>query len=381
TSIMSGEDPHGHGVPRNGFPVPADLPLLAERLQAAGWQTRAVVGASPLAADMGLSRGFDAYDDRVGTRVRLRYEDSADRVTRRALASVRAARRDRPLFLFVHYFDPHSPWSSAPDDVQARFVDDLGAAVEEPGPLIEAARAGQLTETQSRRARGMYLAEVAWTDRALGTLLDGLEAEGRMADSLVVLAGDHGEALDDPGLAPYGHGLDADLAAIHVPLIVAGRGRFQTPEGRVVDQPVRLMDVAPTILARVGLDPHIGHGRDLGPTWSGVSEPAPPSFAEATKPHGLSRSPDGWNNLLFDRSVAFDGYLLTRTPWRREGPRLFRLAAGQPPAEPDPERVALLDGLLARWDAAAPPWRDETMDAGTREALEALGYLEAGQTP
>ncbi len=381
TSIMSGEDPHGHGVPRNGFPVRADLPLFAERFQAAGWQTRAVVGASSLAADMGLSRGFDAYDDAVGTRVRLRYEDPADRVTERALASVHDARRDRPLFLFVHYFDAHSPWSSAPDDLQATFVDDLSQAVEEPAPLIAALREGRLSAAQSRRARGLYLAEVSWADQALGELLAGLDAEGRLADSLVVLAGDHGEALDDVGLAPYGHGLDADLAAIHVPLIIAGRGRFATPEGAVVAQPVRLMDVAPTVLGRVLPGTTIGHGRDLAPTWSGATEPAPPSFAEATKPHELPRSHDGWNNLVFDRSVAFDGYLLTRTPWQDGRPQLFHLAAGQPVAAPDPDRVAALDQLLTHWDAAAPPWREEVMEEDTRRALEALGYVEGAGKP
>ena len=65
TSMMSGLDTHGHGVPRNGVPVPESVPLLAEKLAAAGWDRIAAVGAIPLDARMGLNRGFRVYKDMV----------------------------------------------------------------------------------------------------------------------------------------------------------------------------------------------------------------------------------------------------------------------------------------------------------------------------
>jgi arylsulfatase A-like enzyme len=58
TSMMSGQDSHGHGVPRNGSPVPKDVPLLAEKLADAGWDRIAVVGAMPLESDMGHPKRF-----------------------------------------------------------------------------------------------------------------------------------------------------------------------------------------------------------------------------------------------------------------------------------------------------------------------------------
>lgn len=376
TSIMSGLDLHGHAVPRNGYPVAPDLPLVAERFAAAGWDTVAVVGASTLDGDMGLDRGFRVYDDDVSMKVRARYESPGDVVTRRALDAVANRRKDRPLFLFVHYFDPHSPWDSAPDSLQAGFVDDLALAQEEPGGLVAKVREGTLTRDQARRARGLYLAEVAWTDAQTGVLLDGLRGLGLLDDALVVLLGDHGEALDDPGMAPYGHGLDADLPAIHVPLIVQGSGRFAVPAGRVVSDPVRLMDVAPTMLALAGLDPALGQGRDLAPTWRGDAGAAPPSFAEATKPAELER-PDQWNNRLFDRSVVYDGHILTVTPFLSRGPSLHRLAPGQPLVDsPDPTRAATLVEMLQDWDRRAPPFRQVELSEQTRKGLEALGYIE-----
>lgn len=379
TSVMSGRDPHGHRVPRNGFPVPADLPLLAERLAAAGWDRLAVVGASTLSADMGLDRGFRVYDDQVRTRVRHRFEERADVVTDRALALVDQRRQDRPLFLFVHYFDPHSPWDSAPAELRATFLDDP-AGTTDPGPLVEAVRAGRLTDEQSRQARAAYLAEVTWTDQQAGRLLDGLRSRGLLDDALVVLLADHGEALDDPGLAPYGHSLDADLPAIHVPLILHGTGRFALPAGTVVDSPVRLLDVGSTVLSAAGLPGGpLGEGQDLAPLWraaaAGQPPPAtPPSFAEATKPIPLQRA-DAWNNLPFDRSVAHGEHFLTATPWEGLGPRLYRLGAGQPAVE-DPAAAAALTAALAAWDAAAPGHREEGMSRETEEGLRALGYVE-----
>ncbi len=363
SSVMSGRDSHGHRVVRNGYPLPADLPLLAERFAAAGWDTIAVVGASTLEAGMGLNRGFRLYDDQVGTRVRARYEDRADRVNERVFAAVDKGVA-RPLFLFVHYFDPHSPWDSASPEVRQKFPQ---AGPAEPGPLVEKAVAGTLSDEEARAARAAYLAEVAWTDQQTGLLLDGLRKRRLLDDSLVVLFSDHGEALDDPGSWPYGHGLDADLPALHVPLIIAGSGRFAAPVG-VDARPARLLDLGSTVLARVGLPGALGEGQDLF-----ARTEALPSFAEATKPDAQERT-DAWNNLPFDRSVVDEGHLLRVTPLRGQS-RLSRLGDS---AVVDPERTERLRAKLEAWDAAAPGFREVELEEETRKALEALGYVEGG---
>jgi len=378
TSLMSGQDSHGTAVVRNGTPVPAGLPLLAERFAAAGWDTLAVVGASTLSADMGLNRGFRIYDDAVHTVVRVRTEDDAAHVTARALAAV-DQRRPGPLFLFVHYFDPHSPWDSAPAAVQARLAPP--GSPTEPTALIAEVHDGTLTTAEALTARGMYLAEVAWADDQTGVLLDGLRARGLLDNALVALVADHGEALDDPGLAPYGHGQDVDLAAIHVPLLLRGTGRFALPAGTVVDRQVRLQDLGTTLLHAAALPGGaLGAGQDLSPLWkaaaAGKTAPAaPPSFAEATKPERLE-SRTAWNNLPLSRSIAHDGLFLTLSPYRHNGATLYRLAAGQPRATPDPAAAADLVTRLRAWDQRAPPHRTVVQSEQTQEALRALGYVE-----
>ena len=387
TSIFSGQDPHGHRVPRNGYPVPEDVPLLAERFSGAGWDTIGVVGASVLATDMGLSRGFRVYDDAVGTQVRRRFEDPADRVMQRTLAAVDARpNAEAPLFLFVHNFDAHSPWDTAPADVRAQIMRDDYRGVVDGGDasmdvLIQGMRGGVLPAEDRAQGRAAYLAEVSFADQQLGVLLTALQQRGYQQDVLVVLVGDHGETLDEIPARPYQHGFDVDLVDIHVPFILAGTGRFDVPQAQVVPRLVSLRDVAPTVLGLAGVPGGIGDGVDLRDAWlppGSVAPPPPPHFAEATKP-SVREETNGWNNLPFARSVAHDGHFLRSALILGERASLHRLAAGQPavPAtESSAGTQAALRALLVAWDAAAPGFRAVQMSPQTKEGLRALGYLE-----
>src|SRR5262249_52116767 len=111
-SMMTGLDPHGHGVVRNGFPLGPDTPTLAERLRDDGYDTVAVVGSAALESAMGLSRGFRVYDDQQSVYLGPEYQSPAKEVVKRALAAV-DSRPDpsQPMFLFVHFYDAHAPYT------------------------------------------------------------------------------------------------------------------------------------------------------------------------------------------------------------------------------------------------------------------------------
>ncbi len=385
TALFSGLDSHGHQVVRNGFPVPGEVPLLAERFAAAGYDTIGVVGASVLEARMGLGRGFRVYDDAVSSELGDHYEDPADVVVSRTLAQVDARSGPGPLFLFVHFFDAHAPWTTAPEAVRADLLggrDDGGfdgsdAAIR--GLVVDTVQ-GKATEAAATGARARYLAEVAWQDTQLGVLLTGLETRGLMQDSLVVLLSDHGEIFDEVPERPYRHGMDVDLAAIHVPLIVSGQGRFAGGEGVVVPRQVRLMDVAPTLLGRAGLSPELGEGEDLAPlvAISGHGSRMPPGpvhFAEASKPFSELRR-DAWPNLSLSRAAANEGAIYLNAPWLGDQTTLHSLAPGQPSLD-DVHRFRRLGGALQGWDRSAPGLREVALHPETQAALEALGYLGA----
>jgi arylsulfatase A-like enzyme len=379
-TLFTGLDAHGHGVVRNGYALEGTPPLLAERFAAAGWDTIAVVGGTALDHSLGLARGFRIYDD-IPQQERI-YEQDAKRVTDRALDQIEKRDRTRPLFLFVHYYDAHSPWNNAPPALQRELLGDYQGPVDGKQQTIlrmgQALESGQrLDPRDTRAARAFYLAEVAWIDENVGRLLTALHDS--FDERLVALVADHGEALDDPHTSPYGHGQDVDLVAIHIPFLLWGTPAFHLPGGAVVHRQVRLMDVGTTLARMLGLDA-VGEGEDLSRLWKGtdlIDEapfPAPPAFAEATKPSELE-STTGWNNLPFERSVARDAHLWIEAPWHPQEPQLYALAPGQPPST-DAALATTLHDLLVAWDAKAPPFRPSAISPAQVEALRALGYVQ-----
>lgn len=242
-SLLSGRWPWRDGVRLNGdTPLPARGGTLAERLQGQGWSTAAFVSCGVLDGSFGFASGFDTYDDQLG-----QDGPSGDpgKLQRRGDATVDAAltwvRRDAPdsdLFLWLHLFDPHFPYS-APGGVQ-----------------------GDSTEA--------YLAEVAYADQQLRRFASDLEAADRPATrTLWVLLGDHGEGLGEHGEKTHGYLLHG--ATTHIPLVVAGSG-FEP--GRSSDL-TSVVDVVPTVLGWLDQAPGETDGHDLR---------APPAQADRALP-------------------------------------------------------------------------------------------------
>jgi len=385
TSMLSGRDPHRHQVVRNGYPVPDDIPLVTERFAEAGWDTVAVLGSSALELKMALNRGFRDYHDPGPQPPGGMYMLPAEEVTRRALSRVdaraQAGTADAPLFLFVHYYDPHMPWLFAPPAITSGFTDPaysgyVDGSMQSVGRLTAERRQGTLRYGDARQARALYLSQVAYADQQVGVLLDGLGKRGLLDDTVVMVVSDHGEALDESATHPYTHGPSVALWDIHVPWIVRGFGSDNpVPQGVVVQQPVRLLDLAATASAAAGLGTAFGDGSDLSPLWFGrQSGPQPPIFAEATKPM-KAESTDRWNNLPFERAVVEGPTMSRLRPLDRGLASLHRVAPGAPGID-DIDRLKAQVKLLQAWDAAAPPHRPAEYDAETEAALRSLGYLE-----
>jgi len=228
--------------------------LLGERLSEAGYHT---VGLAPqfwFYRRYGLPRGFARWDTRVvRLRTPFRHHPTGDLLTDRALRLLRSLPEGRPVLLWVHYGDPHSDYVHHP-----RF-----------------SRFG-------RDRKGMYDGEIRFTDHHIGRLLDGWRALRRNRPFVGRLTADHGENLvraEDHGRL-Y-HGTDLYDSLIRVPLIVWGDG----VEATVVDTPVALVDVLPTLLELAGLPPDPSlRGLSLGPWLRGEDPPHPPVFSEKPLP-------------------------------------------------------------------------------------------------
>lgn len=245
-SLFTSLYPTEHGAGGNLLEfkaLPASVPTLAERFQAAGYATAAITNVEFLGPSFGLGRGFEHHDS-------VYYQSNeevrrADVTTDAALAWI-DARTSGPWLLFVHYFDAHASYDP-PAEFRARFA----SAEDRQSTWRFGSRAELVSLRQKklvldqdvmRRAEALYDAEVAFVDDQIGRLLDGAHALDPARRTVVVLTSDHGEEFLDHGSWEHGHSVYQEL--VHVPLIVAASGRLAPT---VVDAPVRHVDVAPTL--------------------------------------------------------------------------------------------------------------------------------------
>jgi choline-sulfatase len=324
TSMFSGLYPGGHGVHENARYVPATLPVVAERLQTAGYRTAAVVSSFVLSRRFGLARGFDVYDDTLGAT----NERTAGAATDAALADL-AQPSDKPRFLWVHYYDAHTPYAPA-----------------EP--------------YRSRYATNPYLGEVAAMDEQLGRLVQAFERQAKGPVAIAIVA-DHGEGLGDHGESQHGDLLYQ--STMRVPLVLAGPG----VDAGVNDTPVSTRRIFHTLLDWAGLD--------AAQSLRSPGEPAEPVLGEAMKPF----LEYGWlpqimlvtgrhKAILAGRIEAYD---LTTDPGET---RNLGSAVNLSPAV----RKALEDYPVPSPDAARPT---ATLDEDAKRRLASLGYVGGTAAP
>lgn len=212
TNILLGTTPLYHGVHDNSwFRVSEDFLTLAELLKSKGYSTGAFVGAFPLDSRFGLTQGFDVYDDYYGSKSTQEFsyvERRAEKVINVTLGWLE--KQSSKWFAFVHLWDPHQPYSP-PEPFKSKFKDDL------------------------------YSGEVAYVDYELGRLLEYLEREDLLKNTLIILTGDHGESLDEHGEST--HGYFAYNSTLWVPLIITGPGI----NAHQIDDYVSHIDIFPTI--------------------------------------------------------------------------------------------------------------------------------------
>lgn len=345
-SMMTGVLPEVHGR----VPVAGDSeytgPTLAELLQARGWATGAFIGGSTLwDADCGLARGFTRYDD-------TRFQGT-ERPAAEVVAAARAWIQDQPgpWFAFVHLFDAHYPYTPRrrePGDEQAGpealapFMAARGAAA--PPPLVD-------------HARRLYDREIEEMVEVLGGLLAEVPPE-----TVVVVTADHGESFEHGYL--FNHRDVLWEGVLRVPLVIRAPA---VPPARS-EALVSLVDLAPTILGRVGVSGGEApfHGVDLlgaaavrAEAWARTDVDLPDTLLAV-------RTVD--RKVIWRASGAEDAYALGPDPGELQ-------ALPVPPDLADARtRYQALLAAANDWRTPRPPRTAPTGEPLQR--LEALGYVD-----
>ena len=242
-TMLTGLNPQEHGAFRNGVKLDPAKVTLPEILAADGYTTAAVVAGWTLKrGQVGLDSEFQLYDD-DGMEERYSVVNlmrRADKVTDGALRWADAEKAKgagrAPYFLFVHYFDPHEPFESPLAEVPAANPAAKGFQVPKHAEQLPA-----------------YDREIAFTDRELGRMLDGLTSRGLLGDAVILVTADHGQAFGDHGYGgPEGaHGRRVYQDNVLIPLVVSAPGRIAG--GRTIDLPVSHLDILPTLTALGGV--------------------------------------------------------------------------------------------------------------------------------
>ncbi len=334
-SLFTGLLPPEHQVRDNlGYTVDPKQPLLAGLLQARGYATGAAVSAYVLRSATGIARGFDFYDDKIEAPAGV---DAAGSVQRSGADSAERALgwlagvAQRPFFLFLHLYEPHSPFDP-------------------PEPF------------KTRYAGRPYDGEVATADHIVGQFLDELRARGLYDRALVLVLSDHGEGLGDHG--EEFHGILLYREVLHVPLLVKLPGAARA--GTRIATPVQLVDVLPTVLGLVGAPvPAALRGRSL-------FEPAGAprrAYAETYYP----RVHLGWSEL---RSVIDERWHYIDGP----RPELYDVAkdAAQRNDLAASERTQVRSLRKALGDFPSGFAGPASVSKQDLERLSALGYLGGG---
>jgi arylsulfatase A-like enzyme/Flp pilus assembly protein TadD len=332
-TLLTGRYPPGHGARDNGLRISPDVPTLATELRAKGFATAAFVAAFPLDHQFGLNRGFDVYGDRLprGADGRLANERPAADVVNDAIAWLNKfaiSNQQSAFFLWVHLFEPHAPYGDP--------------------------------SNASRPALERYDEEIATADREAGRLIAALGPAA--ASTLVVAAGDHGEAFGEH--EEYAHSIFVYDTTLRVPLVMSGPG---IAAGTRVTEPVTLADVAPTVMRALGMSMTKVDGIDLSPAFSRTPLPQRELYAESFAP----LVEFGWAPL---RAVRAGGWKLIASP----KPELFD-------SRTDPDErsnaIAAQPEVARRLTARADSYSNESLSASAgapggeaAERLRALGY-------
>lgn len=358
------------------------LTTLPEQLHAAGYDTAAVVSNRVCEPEFGFIQGFDDYysarlrgfaarsriywtavgkwgrilrDTFGALRLGKKYffdMVSTPRVTNDALNYLNRG-HSRPYFLWVHYFDPHAPYTPPPRYVGAAarpYANDYWNYADNV-PL----------------ARQLWEGEARYVDENLRYLLETVDRRRRDRPAVIIVTSDHGEEFGEHGGTSHGHTLHAEL--LHIPLVMVAPGYL--PAGGVCSSPVSLLDIMPTVLE--------------------ISGAPIPKYLVGQSLLNFVRNGDGGDRKLFGealvtqddtRSVETAGWKLI---WRRaEGATLLydvQADGGEKSPVNKPFVIAALRRDIEEYEHEMLELRQSLGLGGPREdknaaaAVRALGYV------
>jgi len=374
--------PQEHGAKLNGFAIPetSKFLFLPQIFQKHGYKNGAFVSAWVLSSRLTkLDRFFDVYDQDLNRKYQMINSMRwAEDVAPRAISWMRQ-NKDNPFFLWVHFFDPHSPYE---------FREEFDVT-ETTGAPDHTKDRGQDVVMDDVRA---YNSEIKYTDHYIGQVIDAVDEMGLGEDTLIVLTADHGESLGERKF--QGHARRLWESIVRVPLIMRWTGTIDA--GQVEEAKVSIIDIMPTIIDMTikksqpdVVIPTEFAGRSLS---SNVleQENLPDRIVRFVAFAGQKWLAPKWLAKLWLRDLDFPlrlGYRQgdKKVVWTPENETVEIVGLGEDPFALHPETPSEGSRAFERETDALTKWFRAThleengenrMTSKDREALKSLGYLQ-----
>lgn len=228
-SMFTGVYPATHGwmppnrrdeVKQMAVKLDQNLTTLAETFKANGFSTAAVSPNPWITEEFGYQQGFDTFT--------FAARAPAEEIVKIGAAKIdQLAAEGRPFFVYLHFLDPHDPYTP-PGEYKTAFTGDVPSRAYPPKELQRV---------------NLYDGEIKYMDNQIGKLFSHLKDEGLYDDLTIIVVADHGEQFMEHG--QHGHGHQLFNEEVHVPLFVKSP---KLAEARVVDVTASTVDIFPTAL-------------------------------------------------------------------------------------------------------------------------------------
>jgi arylsulfatase A-like enzyme len=362
-SLLTSRHVTEHQTTRPRSRLPEDLPYLPAILQQRGYKTATFVQSAYPILTMGFARGFDLM------------ERPANSKTPQILAWLRE-QRAHPFFLWVHYSEPHTPYTPSPP-FDKLFVPESWKDNRDIARYWNRNECQEGYDTNKDAARlrmGFYDARVREADEHVGQIMAELKKLGIADRTLVILSADHGEEFFEHRGCDHGQTLYDEV--LHIPLLM--RHPSLIPPGQRIDTQVRQIDIMPTVLAALEVPIPSGTvGRSLLPLvhGDGPDRALVGGFLSNTEQAVVIRE----HGMKY---VYSPGRSALRQRQKQENEELYDLVA-----DPQERNNLVFSGhprleqfrrKAKRWVEAPkpPPAPEMHFDERTTARLRALGYLE-----
>ena len=379
-TLLTSLAPHQHGVNRDLTRLSPSALTLAEVLHHTGYETAAFVSAPYLRAEYGFPQGFDLYNDYTAISLVRNAQSQVTsptlvKLVRRWIDRWSLRQDHRPFFVFLHMWDVHFDYIPPPPYnrmFDPGYTGTITGENFEFSPIFNP----RMDPRDLQHVIALYDGEIRYTDHHLGELFAYLRNKGLFDDTIVAVTADHGDEFFEHGKRAHRNSLYDEV--LLVPLIV--RYPPATPAGRVIDPPVRLQDVGPTLLSLAGVTPPAGFGMsasqganrglDLSPLFSDTTAgkfPALTAFGDLEGRLGSVRTREQKLIISLKGDPAPELYDLLQDPGEHHN-----LATDDPATV---ERLYQQVKAFRRPGASDLPARPLRVEPEHLKVLKSLGYL------